>query len=261
MSSFLVFLAIFRVIYGDTTEAPTTTEDVTTTSGCAEDGDWTVDYIGKSTQFRIYNPCNAHQFLKVKMEKLIEYDADSKQTKNKLSSFASTSWTWLNPNGQNTQYNNYSVVKNVFAARDIIDDGVDFNLTTIFFKENAEINDGDQVEKNSLKFNIDIAKWPFKSTGNTLRLCINLMTNGANSSHANDNETAGVWNAGDFQIYTLSEAECGGQNETLAVSVTDGSNSGDDSESSSHRNICFDFDYCESGDIRYDPIITFAGSS
>ena len=192
------------------------------------------------------------------MKSLIEYDSDDKQTKNKVSSFASTDWNWLNPDGVNTEYQNNSVVKNVFQAFDILrrQNGVDFNLTTIFFKEDGEINDGVDVGRNTLKFNVDVENWPFESDDNYLKLCINLMTNGAND---NDNDTDNNWSAGDFNIYTLDEAECGGnaENDTLSVNVDDDTN--DDSDN--QRDLCFKFEYCESGNIYYDPIITYDGNT
>eukprot|EP01084_Bolivina_argentea_P309113 534640_1 len=157
----------------------TTNEPATTDEPCETDADedFVVDYIGKSTQFRIYNQCDDKQFLKIKMTDLTEYDSDDKKTTNKVTGFASTDWEWDNPYGQNTVYDGYKVVKNTFTATDVISNA-DFILTTYLFKEDAVINENNtHINVNSLKFNVEITDWPFLDSENYLQLCINLMTN------------------------------------------------------------------------------------
>ena len=257
--------------------------------------DWRVDYLGRSTQFRIYNPYNNKQTLKIKISNLIEYNGTNDiPTNNKVSSFASTkNWDWLNIDGLDTFYldSNISVIKNVYRAYDILDDNgnVDFNLTTIFFKEDGHLEDDTYIQENSVKFNVDITNWPFLDEDNYLKLCINLNTNNPDSSDSSshdidssdssdrrrrrrlrsdssdssdnsddsdsssdDDDVSNNWKAGDFNLYIVEEAECVGSNDTLIVSSED-----DGSTDGSQRNICLRFEYCESGDIHYDPIVTY----
>ena len=279
------FLAIAALFLGAVNSASSDSDD-------SSSDDWRLDYMGQSTQFRIYNPYNKKQTLKIKMSNLIEYDGvNNTATKNKVSSFASTDWDWLNIDGVNAYYrdSNISIIRNVFQAYDILDDNdddVNFNLTTIFFKEDAEIQGGVFGLENTVKFNVDITNWPFLNEGNYLKLCINLNTNNPSSSSdsadsadsdsdrrrrmassdddspdSDDSEDssddeANNWRAGDFNIYVLDNAECDGSNDTLTVSSED-----EGSLDGSQRNICLRFEYCESGDIYYDPIVTYLGSN
>ncbi len=143
---------------GPTTTVKATTDALTTTEEPCEtdaDEDFRVDYIGKSTQFRIYNQCNDKQFLKIKMTDLTEYDSNNRKTTNKVTWFASTDWEWDNPNGVNTEYNGYKVVKNTFTATYVVGNA-DFILTTLLFKEDAVINDNKSVNVNSNGSNSNI---------------------------------------------------------------------------------------------------------
>eukprot|EP01084_Bolivina_argentea_P011742 21973_1 len=154
------------------------TMDLSTTNiNCdeARSGDWDIDYVGQSTQFKLFDPCHENTFIKVKMSSLIEYDSNGKKTKNKVPTFASTDWNWNNPLGINTQYQNYSVVQNVFEAKNILSNS-NFILSTILFKEDAIINNNININSYSIKWNVQITSWPFINNSSSLQLCVNIIT-------------------------------------------------------------------------------------
>eukprot|EP01084_Bolivina_argentea_P025831 48031_1 len=236
--------------------------------------DWEVQYFASRAHFRVYNPCNSKQYFQVNMESLTEYDSNSEATSNQISSFDSVNGNWDNSDfGDDNEYEGNSVFSNIFRA-DIIGEGVNFVLETIFFRYDASIyNNSVTLNQYSLKWNVDLINWPFLNVNNTLQLCVNTTTNNAergrkdssSSDHTNDvndandsddsNEsdenTLNEWNIGNFGLQTLSYADCDGS-ENIAVAVKDETN-----DNPNERNICFTFDYCESGTISYDPIISY----
>eukprot|EP01084_Bolivina_argentea_P025830 48030_1 len=237
--------------------------------------DWEVEYISSTARFQVYNPCNSDQFFKVEMTSLIEYNSNNTATSNAITSFNSIDGIWNNNDiGDDNEYEGNIVLSNVFSAQNIITEGVNFVLETLFFVENGNIyNKSIPITQYSLKWNVDISDWPFLNVNNTLRLCINTTTNNAergikdsSSSERSDKRTShssdskdnnyknkmNAWNIGDFELQTLDYAECdGAQISQISVNVKDQKN-GDIYE----RNICFDFDYCE-GTIIYDPILSY----
>eukprot|EP01084_Bolivina_argentea_P309116 534645_1 len=233
---------IFNV-FSSTTDIPCDPDDY---------DDWRVDYIGKSTQFRIYNPCDDDQFLKIKMTGLTEYDSNGKKTRNKVTGFASTDWSWWNADGVNTEYNGYKVIKNTFTANNIIrNSNAGFELTTYIFKEDAVINNNaTNIDANSLKWNVKITDWPFENDNNHLELCINLMTNGNMDNSTDDDSENGQWKAGEFEMQTFDSADCG--NGEIGVNVTDTEKGSGENQ----RNFCFTFGVCTETEIFYDPIVT-----
>eukprot|EP00483_Globobulimina_turgida_P000263 UN00263 len=236
----------------------TTQSDTNSTLDCDTDPseDWRVDYIGKSTQFRIYNPCDSKQFVKIKMTDLTEYDSNNQKTSNKVTGFASTDWEWDNQNGANTQYDGYRVIKNTFKVFNLID-SANFFLTTYLFKEDAVINKNEtSVSQNSLKWNVNVTNWPFLDDENYLQLCINIMTNkGMRSGNgdSSDDVENGRWRAGEFELNTFNTADCG--NDSISVNVSDQQNGG-----GNQRNLCFRFGVCNDTEIFYDPIVSYVGS-
>eukprot|EP00483_Globobulimina_turgida_P008978 UN08996 len=167
-------------VYCTAVPCPTGPSVTGVTTDCDNDSDmddWTVDYIGRSTQFRIYDPCD-NKFIKFKMEDLTEYTSDGSKTQYKETAFASTKdWTWV-PGQPNSDQ-----IINTFTADTLTKVDASFTLTTVFFRKEAEIPDPADnsqnitVNRNSLKFSVNISGWALSDPENYLELCVGIMTN------------------------------------------------------------------------------------
>ena len=64
-----------------TTLAPTAAPSAHPTSCTQDINEWTVDYVGKSGQFKLVSACDPSYFIKLKLNGIIEYDSNNKKTK------------------------------------------------------------------------------------------------------------------------------------------------------------------------------------
>ena len=77
----------------------------------SEDDDCSVsvDYVGNSGQFKLESDCSS-EFIKLKMESLIEIDSSGDDTQNKVSSFANQDYEWVTQDDSDTTYQGLSAV-------------------------------------------------------------------------------------------------------------------------------------------------------
>eukprot|EP00486_Rosalina_sp_Unknown_P002091 CAMPEP_0201567316 /NCGR_PEP_ID=MMETSP0190_2-20130828/7773_1 /ASSEMBLY_ACC=CAM_ASM_000263 /TAXON_ID=37353 /ORGANISM="Rosalina sp." /LENGTH=320 /DNA_ID=CAMNT_0047987167 /DNA_START=133 /DNA_END=1092 /DNA_ORIENTATION=- len=244
-----------------------TVSSTTTTEEPCDDSDlsaWTVDYIGKSTQFRIYEPCDG-KFIKFKMEDLTEFNGETnKKTNNKETSFASSKdWLWGDGTyqGVDATYKGNDAILNIFHADELTDGETTFNLTTWFFKNPTEIPDPNDANNtitvlaNTLKFDTTIENWSYLADDNYLVLCIGIMTNKAGDID-DDPDTKTFWLQG-FEIDNAQTASCideNGDSTDINVGIER------DGNGNNHLDLCYTFDHCD-GTIKYDPTIQFDPSS
>eukprot|EP00484_Ammonia_sp_Unknown_P001906 CAMPEP_0197023832 /NCGR_PEP_ID=MMETSP1384-20130603/4477_1 /TAXON_ID=29189 /ORGANISM="Ammonia sp." /LENGTH=315 /DNA_ID=CAMNT_0042452109 /DNA_START=83 /DNA_END=1030 /DNA_ORIENTATION=+ len=234
-------------------ETPATTEEADCDN--SDLNEWRVDYIGKSTQFRIYDPCDT-KFIKIKMEDLTEYDGDTGiKTNRKETSFASAKdWYWGDDSGTVQEYQGNDAIYNKFVADDLTRADASFSLETRFFKQESEIccdDDGNNMtlSSNTLKFDVAVDGWDYDKTGNYLVLCIGVMTNKAGDVDEDDDTK--TYYLDSFEISNTATAQCTDSNgdvSNITVTVERGGNG------NNHLDLCYAFEACD-GDISYDPFI------
>jgi len=252
-----------------TTEAATTTtEEATTTdlettpspTSCFNAiHDWIIDDLGQSTQFRFRSQCSTNQFLKIKMVSLIEYDSKQKATKNRVNSFAPHDWYWISD--EDAEYEGFdAAIKKYVSSFGVAGNEVEFNLTTVLFYEEGELASNASFGENTLKWTTEISNWPFLDDDNTLKLCINVMTNAGsggknNSDDTNDDEeedeededvTRFTFN--DFEFRLEDTATCGDDEVDVEVESVQ--------KNQNHLNICFTFKACDDV-INHDPFVEY----
>ena len=243
------------------TEPPATTDsnddNTDTTEADCDNSDlneWRVDYIGKSTQFRIYDPCD-NKFIKFKMEDLTEYD-DDKKTTNKETSFASAKdWEWGQDSGTVVNYQGNDAIYNAFVADELTKVEASLTLETRVFMDQVNITDPDDanntitLRQNSLKFNVDINDWPYLEDDNYLILCIGIMTNKAGD--IDDDPDTKTFYLDGFEIDNAETALCrDSQGNYTNINVTIDR----DGNGNNHLDLCYTFDHCN-GNIHYDPTV------
>jgi hypothetical protein len=220
---------------------------------------WRIDYIGKSTQFRIYDPCDG-KFIKFKMEDLTEYDGD-KKTNNKETSFASSKdWEWgENSGGHVIQYQGNDAIYNKFEADTLTKNDAVFVLETYFFSTEATIvvsDDKDMtLSPNSAKFNVNITNWVYEQSENHLVLCIGIMTNKAGD--IDDDPETKTFYLDEFEIDNIENATCIASDGTETGIHVDINRDGN---GNNHLDLCYTFDPCD-GDISYDPILQIGNNA
>jgi hypothetical protein len=201
---------------------------------------WDMEYVGQSTQFKLFDPCNSN-FIKVKMEDLTEYSPTTGKTNSKETSFANTDWD--HSGGVSGTFNGVEVFQNTFNATLSQQAGggaAGFVLRTYLFSEtvNATYTSG------ALKFSVNITNWVYQAGENYLVLCIGIMTNnGGPVTNGRD-----TYYLDRFKIRNEETAECS-DGSMLNVTVDKGGNG------QNHLDLCYTFDACD-GDIFYDPIVS-----
>eukprot|EP01084_Bolivina_argentea_P221236 374747_1 len=233
----------------------------TTTTECDDDEDvtnWSIDYIGKSTQFRFYDPCD-DKFIKIKMEDITEYDSDGGKTTNKETSFASSDWDWEFEGGIIGSYNGADAIYNKFVATELTKMDANFTLETIFFRQDVVIAINDThnrtVNAGDLKFNVDIHGWDYLDEANDIVLCIGIMTN-KGGDIGEDEDTQTFYFDEGFEIDSDDFASCGDGSEIDVFIERDGNGN-------NHLDLCYNFSSScfDSGEIHYDPIVKITDSN
>eukprot|EP01084_Bolivina_argentea_P228849 386406_1 len=157
------------IVPGSTLEAADCDDD-------QDENNWTVEYIGKSTQWRIIDPCDGKK-ITFKMEDLTEYAATNKKTVFKETSFASIK-DWQQENTQNDEK-----ITNIFVADALTKVDASFSLITDFYRTEVEITDPNDVnstimvDKNNFKYSVNITNWQLAAEDNYLELCVTIKTN------------------------------------------------------------------------------------
>jgi len=136
---------------------------------CEDDNAYYVQTMGSSGQFA-YKRCDDNDWLKIKISRLQEIEADGSTVNNKITSFTNGVWS---SDGDDGSYVNYTIV----------DGDVTFSFYTRVLTE-AEEFDWGTGEANELKWGFTISGWNFQDSSNQLQCTFNFDAKGG----SNDDE-------------------------------------------------------------------------
>jgi len=256
------------------TEIETTSTSNATNSMFDCSLNWDVDFVGKSGQFKLY-PCDdSNFFIKVKLERIQEYNSNG----NKINSNKVTSFAYASAEDATYESFNHSVYQlSDSDGNDVTLGGVTldyyFNVdgTLVTFLMNLylidditilEYTNGNEtytetLSQGTLKFDYTIENWPFQSDDNSLEIEVKLTTGGTTNDASNDGSNGGStqfsW-GNDFVVNVPETYEHTNANGTVTAKDVDI----DVDTTGSGKQATVTFLFLNAGDahtIMYDPTI------
>jgi hypothetical protein len=144
-------------------------------------GDTTVEFVGKSGQFKLYESSKGNDdFIKIKMEKLEEIDSSGKRVKS-VPAFASMDFVWSEPELVDMDSSDDNVVNATMVmfsvSFNVESSNVDFSMKTWLFEQAGTVMNGNEtieVAQNALKFTVSIKNWPFEESSHRLKFGVDI---------------------------------------------------------------------------------------
>lgn len=209
-------------------------------------GKATIEYVGKSGQFK-YCPTDCHNgFVKFKMSKIQEITEDG----NHVAwgpAIASQDHVWIEKSKNVSGTNALEVsFETTFSAAQFANNDVKLNFSTLITPEKAEIlygNDTIIVPANALKFTVRIFNWPFHNNNNKLLFSVTTSSSGDNEVKKQSNNS-NIIEFGNNVFLKNEDYALNDKNEPLLVKSTINGN-----------DITWEFPYFD-GLIEYDPILS-----
>ncbi|KAL7521536.1 hypothetical protein ACHAWX_006212 [Stephanocyclus meneghinianus] len=158
-------------------------------------GSTLVEFVGHSGQLRFCklddgsNTCGG-RFVQIKMGRLREIDIMGGMTKNKVSSFASTDFTWSQP--EETEIFSDNLPSTLRGTRVCFTTQLrvgsnspsapkaNFTMDTVTYHTDGTAQNGNVtifVPEGALKFSIEVNGWPFLNKNNFLQFGVDIQTN------------------------------------------------------------------------------------
>jgi hypothetical protein len=225
--------------------ASTIAQDTTASAGGI-----TVDYVGRSGQFKIVDDEDDGKFVRVDLRSLEETGSN-----NRVSSFASQDYEWIGPdiltiNGTNITRVEYDSTLRVSPGNGRT---AEFNFVTEISEEPFTVEYGNEtieVAPGTLKFSFSLEGWPFESEDSRVVLALRLQSpnGGLDNTTEEDDEMMNNVVADSFYLDAPSFAICNDDGvetqEDVGITYTRNGN-----------NLIIEYDLPNCPSIFYDPTI------
>lgn len=217
-----------------------------------------VDFVGSSGKMKIY-PSDAKDapWIMVSMGHLTE---TGNGATNAITSFASQDFAWSDPVSQTvdnvaTTYVAFDSTLAVGKGGSVVN--VPFKVETWLYQETGTAKNGNQtveVRKDSLKFTVSIASWPFENPLNELTFGINIDTKGGKSEATKEQKSgkkeASIGFGEDGSLDVSQTAIVDGVEKDIVVNTVGGKGK---------VTVEFTFPHF-ANTLKYDPVLTAAAS-